>query len=111
MYDSGGKEEEEIKTADGLDFLEENGLGICCTACICKGKCIGNQLWGALGLSIIADYFFVYGHNARTKIKEDFKQIGLPISALVTCVEMKKKELVKKRLDAESRNHSWGNFK
>ena len=74
-------------TAEKLDSLGENGLGICCTTCMCGGLCIGNKLWATLGIYTLIDIHSVYGEqNGREFIRKNKQTIGLPIAALITCV-------------------------
>ena len=80
--DGGGS----FKTAEKLDSLGENGLGICCTTCMCGGLCIGNKLWAALGIYTLIDIKLAHGDDAGEFIRNNKQTIGLPIAALITCV-------------------------
>ena len=74
-------------TAEKLDSLGENGLGICCTTCMCGGLCIGNKLWATLGIYTLIDIHSVFGEQGgREFIRINKQTIGLPIAALITCV-------------------------
>ena len=76
-------------TAEKLEKMGENGLGICCTTCMCRGLCIGNQLWATLGIYTLIDIHSAYredNQGGREFIRRHKQTIGLPIAALITCV-------------------------
>jgi hypothetical protein len=79
-------------TAEKCNSLENNGLGICCTTCICQGLCIGNKLWATLGICILSDVMETFGAWGPEYIRKRKEILGLPITALISCVTTMQRE-------------------